>query len=146
MNNKIEESKIEEIQKYYLTHSLNETANFFNIGKTTVKKYAKKRVNLTDEEKKAKSVISVQKRREKIKIMSVDYKGGCCEKCGYDKYIGALEFHHLNPSEKDFTIAKGGHCSSWEKVKKELDKCILVCANCHREIHEEERNKNKGLS
>lgn len=90
----------------------------------------------TDEQKR-KAVINVQKRRVKIKEMSVQYKGGKCEKCGYNKCIGALEFHHLNPDIKDFAIGSKGYTRSWEKVKEELDKCIMVCANCHREIHEE---------
>lgn len=143
--NKIEQSKIEEIRDYYQTHSLSETALFFNIGKSTVKKYASKvREKDTEEERKAKAVKHVQNRRLKIKEMSVAYKGGCCQRCGYDKYIGALEFHHLDPNEKDLTISKGGHCSSWEKVKQELDKCILLCANCHREVHNELRNGDKS--
>ena len=73
-----------------------------------------------------------------IKVKAVEYKGGCCEKCGYNKYVGALEFHHLDPTQKDFAIGSKGYTRSWEKVKKELDKCILVCANCHREIHSED--------
>jgi 5-methylcytosine-specific restriction endonuclease McrA len=67
--------------------------------------------------------------------MSVQYKGGKCCICGYDKCYDALEFHHLDPSQKDFGLSSNGHTRSWEKVKEELDKCILVCANCHREIH-----------
>lgn len=82
---------------------------------------------------------SVQKRRDKLKELAVGYKGGCCSRCGYDKYIGALEFHHLDPKEKDFGIAGKGITRSFEKLKIELDKCILVCANCHREIHQELR-------
>lgn len=77
----------------------------------------------------------VTKRREKIKDMAIKYKGGKCQCCGYDKYKGALEFHHLNPEEKDFAISEKGYTRSFEKVKKELDKCILVCSNCHKEIH-----------
>ena len=53
--------------------------------------------------------------------------------CGYDKNISALEFHHLDPNEKDFTIS-GTKCG-WNDLQKELDKCIMICANCHREIH-----------
>lgn len=67
--------------------------------------------------------------------MTVEYKGGKCEICGYDKYQGALEFHHLNPEEKDFGIAAKGYTRSFEKVKEEIEKCILVCSNCHKEIH-----------
>ena len=80
-------------------------------------------------------VEAVQKRREKIKEMAIQYKGGKCCICGYSKYQGVLEFHHLNPNEKDFGIGSKGYTRSWEEVKTELDKCILVCSNCHREIH-----------
>ena len=67
------------------------------------------------------------------KIRAVEYKGGKCEICDYDKNISALEFHHINPEEKDFAIS--AFKCGWEDMKKELDKCMLVCATCHREIH-----------
>ena len=67
--------------------------------------------------------------------MAVAYKGGVCQCCKYNKYIGALEFHHINPDEKDFGISVKGYTRSWENNKKELDKCVLVCSNCHREMH-----------
>lgn len=82
------------------------------------------------------SVEAVQKRREKLKQILVEYKGGKCEICGYDKCLGALEFHHISPSEKNFEIGYKGYTRGIEECKKEVDKCILVCANCHREIHE----------
>jgi 5-methylcytosine-specific restriction endonuclease McrA len=66
--------------------------------------------------------------------MCIEYKGGKCEKCGYDKYDGALEFHHLDPSKKDFAISKK-KARYIDKLKPELDKCILLCSNCHRELH-----------
>ena len=66
----------------------------------------------------------------------LDYKGGKCERCGYNKCNAALEFHHLDPSKKEFRLSYSR--KGFEKVKKELDKCILVCANCHREIHHNE--------
>lgn len=63
-------------------------------------------------------------------------RGGKCEKCGYDKNIAALEFHHKNPDEKEFQIdMRHFSNSSLEKLQTELDKCILLCANCHREEH-----------
>ena len=63
-------------------------------------------------------------------------RGGKCEICGYNKNISALEFHHKNPEEKDFQIdARHFSNRSLETLQKELDKCILLCANCHREIH-----------
>lgn len=75
-------------------------------------------------------VEATQKRRNKVKEMAVEYKGGKCSVCA-----DALEFHHLDPSQKDFGISSKGYTRSWDKVKEELDKCILVCSNCHREIH-----------
>lgn len=78
---------------------------------------------------------AVIKRRKKLKQMAVDYLGGCCQLCGYNKTLSALDFHHKDPSQKDFGISANGATRSFEKLKIELDKCILVCANCHREIH-----------
>lgn len=78
---------------------------------------------------------SVKKRRKLVKKQLVEYKGGKCEHCGYDKCISALEFHHINPSEKDFGIGQYGSSKSFEKMKQEVDKCILLCCNCHRELH-----------
>ena len=85
---------------------------------------------------------STQKRRNNLKIKAIEYKGGKCEICGYDKCVDALDFHHLDPSEKEFRISDG-YTRSWEKVQIELDKCMLVCANCHREIHAELHKKEK---
>lgn len=81
------------------------------------------------------SYCSVKKHRYKIKVMAVEYKGGKCSRCGYRKSIRALEFHHLDPEHKEFCIA-GSHLS-WESIRKELDKCDIVCSNCHAEIEEE---------
>ena len=77
---------------------------------------------------------AVAKRRRKIKTMAIEYKGGKCQICGYEKYQGALDLHHLNAEEKSFGIGDKGYIGSWAKVREELDKCILVCANCHREV------------
>lgn len=87
------------------------------------------------EARKKQIVASVQRRRNKIKEMAIEYKGSSCKICGYNKCNAALEFHHIDPNEKDFAIGNKGHTKSWESVKKELDKCIMVCANCHRELH-----------
>lgn len=64
----------------------------------------------------------------------VNMHGGCCNLCHYKEYIGALEFHHINPSEKDKNYKQLIRLSP-ELVLQELEKCILVCVNCHREIH-----------
>ena len=77
----------------------------------------------------------------------VKYKGGKCEICGYDKCIDALEFHHVNQETKSFGISNG-NIRSLKELKKEADKCILVCSNCHKEIHARKREEelyNKKL-
>lgn len=75
--------------------------------------------------------------------MSIAYKGGKCKKCGYNKCNSALDFHHVKQKNKKFSIAKSGYTRSWESIKKELDKCILICSNCHRELHEQENTSKK---
>ena len=80
-------------------------------------------------------IMAVARRRKKLKSMAIEYKGGKCFFCGYSKCPEALDFHHLDGNKKDFGLSSRGITRSWEKVKKEMDKCILVCANCHREIH-----------
>ena len=75
------------------------------------------------------------KRRRNFKSQCLEYKGSECSICGYNKCEAALDFHHLDSTQKDFTISKARVCSFNEKVKLELDKCILLCANCHRELH-----------
>ena len=78
---------------------------------------------------------AVQRRRVKLKELAIEYMGGSCQHCGYFKCKEALEFHHKDPSEKDFGIGAKGYTRSFDKVKVELDKCIMLCANCHREEH-----------
>lgn len=68
------------------------------------------------------------------KLRAVEYKGGKCISCGYNKYFGALQFHHRDPSQKDAEWGKL-RFRSWEKITLELDKCDLLCANCHAEAH-----------
>lgn len=78
--------------------------------------------------------------RKAMKKEAVKRFGGKCCICGYDKCIGALEFHHKNPNEKDFGLAANGNTHSWEEFWKEAQKCLLVCSNCHAELHEKENN------
>lgn len=79
----------------------------------------------------------------KRKLELITLKGSKCEKCGYDKNIAALEFHHINANEKLFQI-DSRHLSNThiDKLKIEADKCILLCSNCHRETHNEKYDKN----
>ena len=88
-----------------------------------------------EERDKKKNVRGVILSRKRKKIKAVEYKGGQCQVCGYHKNVEALEFHHINPEEKDFQI--GNFLTKpWAIIQKELDKCVLVCSNCHREIHD----------
>jgi transcription elongation factor Elf1 len=74
-------------------------------------------------------------RRTERKVQAVLYKGGKCQICGYDKNMAALSFHHVDPSTKIFGCdSRNLENKSWNTVLRELDKCILVCANCHMEI------------
>lgn len=72
------------------------------------------------------------------KKMAVEYKGGKCVRCGYDKCLASLDFHHVDPSQKDPNWRR---MRNWvfERIKEELDKCDLVCRNCHGEIHNGQR-------
>ncbi len=94
---------------------------------------AKKRV-YTD--RASYMVQAVKKRRIKLRKLAREYKGGKCEICGYDKCDRALSFHHINPKTKSFGLSDKGLTKAYNTIKKEIDKCILVCANCHMEIHE----------
>lgn len=83
---------------------------------------------------------AVSERRRKLKEMAVAYKGGACLDCGYSKCMAALQFHHRDPKAKKFAFSLAGVTRSWAKLKVELDKCDLVCANCHAERHDAEAN------
>lgn len=85
---------------------------------------------------KCKTNYNVTKHRRRLKDKALAYKGSKCEHCGYDKCVGALTFHHTDPTQKDFQIGGRGSTRSWERIKNELDKCKLLCANCHAEEHE----------
>ncbi len=80
-------------------------------------------------------IAAVHKRKKKIRQLAVEYKGGECSNCGYSRCIDALEFHHTDSSKKYFSISQKGYARGWDKVREELNKCVLLCANCHRELH-----------
>lgn len=73
------------------------------------------------------------------KKKSVDYKGGKCELCGYNKSYRALEFHHIISEQKELLISRF-RLKDWSIIVPELDKCKLLCANCHREEHDRLEN------
>jgi hypothetical protein len=74
------------------------------------------------------------------KIQVVELLGGKCHICGYDKYYGALHLHHIDPEQKEMSW-KAMRVCSWEKMIKEVNKCVLICSNCHAEIHAKQIGK-----
>ena len=74
------------------------------------------------------------KRGYRRKLDAINSLGGGCKMCGYNKNISALEFHHIESKDKDFHFGST-NTTNIDKIRLELNKCILVCANCHREIH-----------
>src|SRR5205085_530902 len=76
-----------------------------------------------------------RRRRIERKQRLVEIRGGRCEDCGYDITVAALEFHHWDAREKKFGISRDGLSRPWEAIAAELLKCVMLCANCHREIH-----------
>jgi len=71
-------------------------------------------------------------KRRRVKDTLVKENGGKCCICGYNRCFGALGFHHTEPSKKDFCV---GRQTGIHKARKEAKKCVLVCSNCHFEIH-----------
>jgi hypothetical protein len=85
-----------------------------------------------------KKLRNIRRKKELLrrKQWAVNYLGGKCKKCNYDKCLSALTFHHKNPDEKEYEI---GQMMDWQidRIIKELKKCDLLCFNCHMELHEE---------
>jgi transposase-like protein len=79
-------------------------------------------------------VESVAERRRALKRILVREAGGCCSRCGYDRYAGALQFHHRNAAEKAFSLSNRGVVRSLAALRQEARKCVLLCANCHAEV------------
>jgi len=113
----------EAAKKYICRHCKEETDDFYSSD-------IKKSVYICKKCKAKQNKIL----RDNIKRKCVEYKGGKCFVCGYNKFQGSLDFHHVNPKDKDFGIATV-KCNSFESLKQELDKCVLLCKNCHCEVH-----------
>jgi predicted transcriptional regulator len=130
-NQKVSEDEKEQFQKMYdEIGSLKKVAKLVGRSFETVKKYVQVRTRV----KKVTNSESVILWRKRTKKKLIEYKGGKCELCGYNKCDSALQFHHKDPTEKDFSIS--GKSLSFDRLKEEVDKCMLVCSNCHAEIHE----------
>jgi hypothetical protein len=114
--------------------------------------YSRRKTNCTGYCRKCISRRTTERQRNMKKTM-IEYKGGRCQNpnCstpgGYNRSINGLDFHHIDPAKKEFDLSQMRLSKMNEKIKDELDKCLLLCANCHREVHEEivlERQKNEG--
>jgi 5-methylcytosine-specific restriction endonuclease McrA len=76
----------------------------------------------------------VSEQRRRLKLRLIQEAGGRCQLCGYDRYAGALQFHHLDPAEKEFALSTRGIARSLSKARAEARKCVLLCATCHAEV------------
>ena len=84
------------------------------------------------------------RRRRKVRQILIEEAGGKCIRCGYDRYVGALQFHHRERSAKEFGLAERGLTHSLEKLRREAAKCDLLCANCHAEVEHAIRGGETG--
>ncbi len=104
--------------------SFGEIQNKTGISKSVIHYYC------NPDAKKARAIA-----REKFKLRCLEYKGGKCCVCGFDKFVSGLDFHHLDPSQKETGRNAISNRRSFENTKKELDKCVILCAVCHRGVH-----------
>jgi hypothetical protein len=136
-NTKPTADQITEIQKFYDENDvpLSEVGKKFGWNRHTLAKYLTvKNRKMEDGGRAARKVKAVTEWRRRTKQKLIEHMGGKCVCCGYDKCARALQFHHLDPSKKDFQIS--GMSISLDRLKEETKKCILVCSNCHAEIHD----------
>ena len=99
-------------------------------------KYCSRRCKNADTNRRHQSYLAQQKRGRERKAHLVHMKGGECQYCAYRLNLAALEFHHLSADEKDFQLdLRSLSNRSWSRILSEARKCILVCSNCHRELH-----------
>lgn len=89
----------------------------------------------------------VTRRKLELKIEALKYKGWACAGCGLKTdMVQVYDFHHLEPKDKDECISRMiAKFYTLEEMRPELDKCIVLCANCHREHHEQEEVFNYGI-
>ncbi len=132
------QNELDEMQKFYDEgNSLKTVADRFQWRKNTLIKYIKTRRprHISEDDFKQRRTDAILDWRKRIKIKLIEYKGGKCIYCGYNRCLSSLDFHHRDPTEKEFGI-NDGISYSLNRLKKESDKCDLVCRNCHGEIHE----------
>lgn len=101
-----------------------------------------KKKNITKEQKNSYAKSSHHRR----KALGIAYLGGVCSVCGIKDDPCIYDFHHKDPAQKEYTITQRIRWKSFDKIKRELDKCILVCSNCHRKLHINGVGKQKFCS
>lgn len=85
----------------------------------------------------SKSSEAVKRWRKNTKNKLIQGMGGKCFICGYNRCNSALEFHHINPNEKDFGLASSrASIKNFNSLIKEVEKCVILCSNCHKEYHD----------
>lgn len=87
------------------------------------------------EKRKRQNKIKRDISTERAKDLILEKKKAGCFNCGYNRYVGALEFHHIDPSTKSFSIGSNAAGKNLNEILEELAKCVLLCSNCHREVH-----------
>lgn len=119
------------------------------MGEEAWAEYQKERIRRKTKspQSRKKNALAVADWRRNTKERLIEYKGGKCEICGYSKKCpGAYDFHHINPGEKEFGISRSGKCRKYEDLIAEVDKCQLLCKNCHAEVEQikyiESRNQS----
>jgi hypothetical protein len=138
MNKKIviNKEKIAEMQEYYNSgKTVIDCAKEFGFGKDVVSRsiIKNKRIKRTKEDELSRGYKSVISWIKRVKVKLVEHRGGKCILCGYNKCNSSLHFHHIDPNTKEFEVTE--RIRSFEKMKKESDKCVILCANCHGEVH-----------
>lgn len=120
---------------YYLKNRevlLQKCKEYYQINKDKIKLYQQ------EYRAKNRSLICVKrsKKRQATLKKLIDLKGNKCSICQTTFDSCVYDFHHIDPSTKDFTISE--HMDkSWDTLQNEVNKCILVCSNCHRMLHKE---------
>lgn len=103
-------------------------------GKQT--KFCSNKCKHKTQNNKHQNYIAQQKRGRDRKLELIKMFGSKCIVCGYNKNYSALCFHHQEPDKKDFQLdLRKLSNSKWEKILEEVNKCILLCHNCHSELH-----------
>jgi hypothetical protein len=116
------------------------------MGEEAWAKYQRQRKNNKSDAWRSRNAERVVDFRRNTKIKLIDYKGGKCQVCGYDKDCpNAYDFHHRDPKTKSFGIG-GASIKKFDKLKIEADKCDLLCRRCHAEIHDREYIKQRDES